>query len=293
VRVLLVSIVLIALIYSLQALGFVLVIRGTGVLNFAQGQMLALGAYLLWDVSGRFSTGDYLPHFLAGVVASLVIMGLFGALLFRVILVRLEGAPIWAVVMLLFGVGAMLDSFLQVQWGSEPKFLQPPFPFGRVVLPGGFVTNPSDLAIAIFSTVAIAVLLGVIYLTPLGLRMRATAENPVLAAYAGVNVRGIATVAWLLSAVYVALAGIAIALRTTVSPEIELAFLTAFPAVVLGGFESIAGAVVGSVILAAALQVAITYFGSPVALPLAYLVLLLTLVVRPQGLFGARDIIRI
>lgn len=292
-RVLAVSILLIALIYSLQALGFVLVIRGTGVLNFAQGQMLALGAYLLWDISGRLGAGDYMPRFLAGLAASLVIMGFFGALLFRGILARLEGAPIWAVVMLLFGVGAMLDSFLQIQWGSEPKFLQQPFPFGRVLLPGAFVTNPTDLAIAVVAGAAIAVLVGVIYLTPLGLRMRATAENPVLAAYAGVNVRAIATIAWLLSSVYVALAGIAIALRTTVSPELELSFLTAFPAVVLGGFESIAGAVVGSVILAAALQVAITYFGSPVALPLAYLLLLLTLVVRPQGLFGARDIIRI
>jgi branched-chain amino acid transport system permease protein len=195
--------------------------------------------------------------------------------------------------MALFGVGSVLDSLLQIQWGSEPKFLQQPFLFGRVLLPGGFVTNPTDLAIAIFAAGAIVVLLAVIYLTPLGLRMRATAENQLLAAYAGVDVRIISTVAWLLAAIYVALAGIAVALRTTVSPELELSFLTAFPAVVLGGFESIGGAVVGSFILAALLQLAITYFGSPVALPLAYLVLLLTLVVRPQGLFGARDIIRI
>jgi branched-chain amino acid transport system permease protein len=292
VRVLAVSIVLIGLVYSLQALGFVLVIRGTGVLNFAQGQMLALGAYLLWDVSGRFE-GDYQPRFLAALAASVIVMGIFGALLFRLVLVRLEGAPIWAVVMALFGVGAVLDSIIQIQWGSEPKFLQQPFVFGRVELPGGLVTNPTDLGIAAFSTGAIAVLLLVIYATPLGLRMRASAENQLLAAYAGVDVSRISTVAWLLSSVYVALAGIAIALRTTVSPELELSFLTAFPAVVLGGFESIAGAVAGSFILAAALQVAITYLGSPVALPLAYLLLLVMLVIRPQGLFGARDIIRI
>jgi branched-chain amino acid transport system permease protein len=291
-KVLLVSIVLIGLVYSLQALGFVLVIRGTGVLNFAQGQMLALGAYLLWDLVGRWE-GTYQPRFLAALAIGVVLMGMFGALLFRLVLVRLEGAPVWAVVMALFGVGAMLDSLLQVQWGSEPKFLQQPFVFGRVELPGGFVTNPTDLAIAIVAAAAILLLLGVVYLTPLGLRMRATAENQLLAAYAGVSVRAVATVSWLLAAVYVALAGIAIALRTTVSPELELSFLTAFPAVVLGGFESIAGAVVGSFILAAALQVAITYLGSPAALPLAYLLLLLTLVVRPQGLFGARDIIRI
>jgi branched-chain amino acid transport system permease protein len=291
-KVLAVSIVLIGLVYSLQALGFVLVIRGTGVLNFAQGQMLALGAYLLWDLTGRFQ-GAYQPRFVAALAIAIVLMGLFGALLFRLVLVRLEGAPAWAVVMALFGVGAVLDSLLQIQWGSEPKFLQQPFVFGRVDLPGGFVTNPTDLAIAACAAGAILGLLGVVYLTPLGLRMRASAENQALAAYAGVNVRAVSTAAWLLASVYVALAGIAIALRTTVSPELELSFLTAFPAVVLGGFESIAGAVIGSFILAAALQLAITYVGSPVALPLAYLLLLLTLVVRPQGLFGARDIIRI
>jgi branched-chain amino acid transport system permease protein len=289
VKLLVVSVALIGVLYSLQALGFVLVIRGTGVLNFAQGQMLALGGYLFYD----FVTGQFGSQFVPSLVAMLLVSCVLGVLIYRLVLARMEGAPPWAVVMALFGVGAILDALIQIRYGADPKILPTLFGFEPVHLAGGLITNRSDLFIFVISTAFIAALLALVYLTPLGLRMRASAENKDLAAYTGIRVKRIATISWGLSSFYVALAGLAIALRTTVSPELELAFLTAFPAVVLGGFESIVGAVVGSFLLAIILQIGVINFGSPVALPLAYLVLLLVLMLRPQGLFGARDIIRI
>lgn len=289
-KLLLVSVVLIGLLYSLQALGFVLVIRGTGVLNFAQGQMLALGGYITWAFVQNAPTRT---GFMEGMALMVVVLVVLGILLYRVVLARLEGAPIWAVVMALFGIGAILDAVIQIQWGSSTLFLPLPVPVTGVQLPLGIVSNPLDLAIAGGSFIIIVGLLALVYLTPLGLRMRASAENKALAGYAGVSVGSIGVISWALAAGMVGLAGLALALRTTVSPELELAFLTAFPAVVLGGFESIAGAVVASFILAAVVQFGVYYFGSPIAVPIAYVVLLATLLVRPQGLFGARDIVRI
>jgi branched-chain amino acid transport system permease protein len=290
VKLLLVSIILVGLLYSLQALGFVLVIRGTGVLNFAQGQMLALGAYITWGFAQNAPTRS---GFIKGLAVMLVVMVVLGVLMYRVILARLEGAPIWAVVMALFGIGAILDAVIQIQWGSAALFLNLPVPVTGVQLPFGVISNPLDLSIAGGSAAIIIGLLALVYLTPLGLRMRASAENKALAAYAGVSIRSIGIISWALAAGMVGLAGLALALRTTVSPELELAFLTAFPAVVLGGFESIVGAVVASFLLAAIVQFGVYYFGSPIAVPLAYVVLLATLLIRPQGLFGARDIVRI
>lgn len=287
-QILLISSFTLGLLYSLQAIGFVLVIRGTGVLNFAQGQILALGAYVYLDLSTRLGL-----NFAVSVLGMVLILAVFGRVLYGIVLVRLQGAPLWGVVMALFGVASMLDAFLQIRWGSTVRYLAPPIPIEPVLLPGGFPSDSLDLLMDGVSVLVIALVLGLIYFTPLGLRMRASAEHRTLAAYSGVNVRDVAIVSWTLSAGIIGVAGLAVALRTALSPELTLSFLTAFPAVVLGGVESIFGAIVASFILAFVLQLGVTYFGSEVAVPLAYLVLFLVLIVRPYGLFGARDIVRV
>lgn len=287
-QVLAISSLTLGLLYSLQAIAFVLVIRGTGVLNFAQGQMLALGAYVFLDLATAFGLS-----FGVALVVMVVVLALFARVLYAVVLVRLQGVPIWSVVMALFGVASALDAVIQMRWGSTAQYLPPPIAITPVTLPGGFPTDSLDLLMDGLSLALIVAVLAVVYFTPLGLRMRASAEHRALAAYSGIDVQDIAAVSWTLSAGIAGVAGLAVALRTVVSPELSLTFLTAFPAVILGGLESVLGAVFASFVLAFVLQLGVTVFGSESALPLAYAILLIVLVVRPYGLFGARDIVRI
>jgi branched-chain amino acid transport system permease protein len=287
-KVILMSTLVLGTLYALQAVAFVLVIRGTGILNFAQGQIMALGAYLCFGIRDQFG-----GPFALSLVLALFLTGAIGVGLYSFVLRHFEGSPVWSVVMALFGIGIVIDSLIQIKWGSGAHFLQLPIHVTPLKLPGGFRTDSLDLVVVGFSLIFIAVLVFVVYGTSLGLRMRACADNKVVATYAGVSIGRVARISWFLASVFAALAGIAVATRTTVSPALSLSFLTAFPAVLIGGFESIVGAVVGAFILAFILQLGVTYVNSQIALALAYVILFVMLLVRPQGLFGARDIVRV
>jgi branched-chain amino acid transport system permease protein len=287
-KVLLVSGLVLGLLYSVQALAFVLVIRGTGVLNFAQGQILALGAYGYLALNGRVG-----GSFLTALLGMLALAGVVGVVVYDGIVRHLARAPLWTVVIALFALGLVLDSLIQIFWGSEPRFMEPPIQPRPVHLPGGLTADTLDLLVSAIAVACIAAVVLATYLTPLGRRMRASADNQALAMHAGIDTRRIGRISWALGSMMAALAGLMVAVRTTVSPALTLAFLTAFPAVLIGGFESIGGAVVGAFLLAYALQAGVTYLGGAVALPLAYALLFAMLLVRPHGLFGARDIVRI
>ena len=287
-QVLVISTFTLGLLVALQAVAFVIVIRGTGVLNFAQGSVLALGAYLVLTVELRLG----IPP-LPAIAAMLVLMGVLGVVLYVVLLRRLQGAPVWAVLVSLFGLDAILIGAIQAIWGTTDQYLVPLAARQRVVLPGGLPTDVQDIIVSAMALGALALVLALVYRTPLGLRMRASADAPDLASYAGISVRRVGAISWALSLALAGLAGTSIAVRSSLTPELSAVFLTAFPAVLIGGLESILGAVVGSFLLALILTTGVVLFGSETALPLAYGMLLVVLIVRPYGLFGARDIVRV
>jgi len=289
VKDLLVGIVVTGALFSLGSVAFVLVIRGTGVFNFAQGQMLALGAYVLFELVTRLGEA----RFGVALVLTLGLLGVVGALTYRVVLVHLEGAPLWTIVMALFGLGYILDALIRMRWSSQVEFLPLPFSMQRLELPLGFATTQLDLVLTLASLVMLAAVLAIVYLTPIGLHMRMSAENRTLAAYAGIKVERIAVLSWAMAGALIAFAGIGVALRTNVSTDVEGSFLVAFPAVVVGGLESIVGAIVGSFLLVTILEFGVTYINAEISLPLSYAILLGILLVRPYGLFGARDIVRV
>lgn len=284
---LLTSGLVLSILYSLEALSFVLVIRGTGALNFALGEMLVLGPYLFASMGGNNSDTALLA--LAGTVTAACLLG---ALIYRQLLRRLSGHQIWATVISLFAVADIMQAVIQLVWGSEPRTLSP-FAFSTMHPLPGVRIDSYDLSVLIGGTVIIVAVFILTYATSLGLQMRACSEDANLAAYRGIPVKRIATISWCLGTVLAFLAGIALAIRTQLSPSLSLGFLVTFPAVLIGGFESLVGAVVGSFILAFIADALETYVGGQFSVAASYAILLIMILVRPYGLFGSRSEVRV
>jgi len=277
-----------ACIYSLQAVSFVLLMRCTGVLNFAQGQLLALGAYFFYEARGVHNLS-----YLTSTVVAVLCTAACGLAIYLLALRRFDGAPTWSTVMALFGIAEVANGIIGLIWGANPLLTGTPITSRPITVVGGLRINSIDLLVSLVSLAFVLLAIAVTYGTPLGLRMRAAAENRHLATYAGVRVGRIASIAWSLSAAMAGIAGLGLAMRTEISPDLTNDFLIAFPAVLIGGVESLFGAVLGSVLLAALLTIVSTYYSGDISLPLAYAALLAVLVIRPQGLLGAKETVRL
>lgn len=283
-----VAIIVSGVLYSLQAVAFVVIYRATGVINFAAGFLLELGAYIAYSLIGALG-GD----FWLATVLTVIAVACIGALLYRLVLVHMEGAPLWASVMALFGIGYIIEAYIGLQWNAEQVYLLPPISTRLLTIGLGMRITVEYLVITIAGVVLLAATLLVIRYTSIGIKMRATGENKILAAYGGINVGRISTFAWLLGGALIGFSGIANGLESSISPDLASTFLAVFPAIIFGGLESFAGAIVGSFVLVAVITYGTFYISPDIALPLSYSVLLLVLLVRPSGLFGAKDIVRI
>ena len=268
-------------IYGLVALGFVLIYKATELVNFAQGDLLMLGAFVCFMAVAWWGL-DYWVGFLIAVVA----VGAFGALLDRVVLRRVIGQPQFAVVMLTIGLGAMFRTFASITWGSEIYTL--PTPFSGVWKVGDVTLSHQYLSI-VFGTL---VLCGVLYAffnhTRIGVAMQATSQNQLAAYYMGIPVKMIFSLIWAISAGVAAAAGILLAPVTLIDINMGLAVaLKAFAAAVLGGFGSIPGALVGGIVIGLIELYAGATLPNGFKDTAPYIVLLVMLIVRPQGLFGS------
>ena len=267
-------------IYGLVALGFVLIYKATELVNFAQGDLLMLGAFVAYMAVVWWGL-DYWLAFLISVVT----IGIFGALLDATVLRNVIGQPQFAIVMLTIGLGAMFRTFASVTWGSEIYTL--PTPFGGVWQVGGVTLSHQYISIV----VGTLILCGVLYLffnhTRLGVAMQATSQNQLAAYYMGIPVKLIFSLIWAISAGTAAAAGILLAPVTLIDINMGLAVaLKAFAAAVLGGFGSIPGALVGGIVIGLIELYAGATLPDGFKDTAPYIVLLIMLAVRPQGLFG-------
>ena len=268
-------------IYGLVALGFVLIYKATELVNFAQGDLLMLGAFVCYMAVVWWGL-DYWAGFLIAVVA----VGAFGALLDRVVLRQVIGQPQFAVVMLTIGLGAMFRAFASVTWGSEIYTL--PTPFGGVWQVGGVTLSHQYLSIVFGTLVLCSVLYAFFNHTRIGVAMQATSQNQLAAYYMGIPVKMIFSMIWAISAGTAAAAGILLAPVTLIDINMGLAVaLKAFAAAVLGGFGSIPGALVGGIVIGLIELYAGATLPNGFKDTAAYIVLLVMLIVRPQGLFGS------
>jgi branched-chain amino acid transport system permease protein len=272
-------------IYGLVALGFVLIYKATELVNFAQGDLLMLGAFVCYMAVVWWG----LDYWLAFAIA-IVTIAAFGALLDRFLLRRVIGQPQFAVVMLTIGLGAIFRTFASVTWGSEIYTL--PTPFGGVTQLMGVTLSHQYLSIIVGTLVLCGGLYAFFNYTRIGVAMQATSQNQLAAYYMGIPVKMIFSLIWAISAGTATAAGILLAPVTLIDTNMGLAVaLKAFAAAVLGGFGSIPGALIGGLVVGL-VELYVGGYEKALHLPegfkdtAPYIVLLVMLVVRPQGLFG-------
>jgi branched-chain amino acid transport system permease protein len=258
----------------------VLIYKATELVNFAQGDLLMLGAFVAYMAVVWWG----LDYWLAFAIA-VVTIGALGALLDKVVLRRVIGQPQFAVVMLTIGLGAMFRTFASVTWGSEIYTL--PTPFGGVTQVGGVTLSHQYLSIIVGTLVLCGALYAFFNHTRLGVAMQATSQNQLAAYYMGIPVKMIFSLIWAISAGVAAAAGVLLAPVTLIDINMGLAVaLKAFAAAVLGGFGSIPGALVGGIVIGLIELYAGATLPDGFKDTAPYIVLLVMLAVRPQGLFG-------
>ena len=278
-------------IYGLIALGFVIIYKATEVVNFAQGEIMMMGAYFCYFLITSFKIA-FLPAF----IMTLLFASILGILVEVVILRPLVGEPIFSVIMVTVGLATLLRSLVGLIWGHENLAFPSPFPDTTIEIFGVMIT-PVEITTIIASVGLFIMFFFFFKYSKLGLATRATAFDQRWAFLMGISVRKIFSLAWILASVVASIGGLFLASMGGLDPSMSLIGLKVFPAVVLGGIESIAGAVLGGLIIGIAENLAggylSTYFGSGVKELSAFMVLMIVLMIRPYGLFGKKEIIRV
>ncbi len=287
---------------GLIALGLVLVFKSSDVINFAHGEFMLLSAYVVYQVmlwlQGAGVTDLLLP--IALLIGVLAMVGL-GVLVERLILRPLIGEPVISVIMVTIGLTNILQAIVGAVWGVNPQSLPTPIlPIeGRFefVLEGA--RRPLFLPYeGVFMVVIVLLLVGFLTLffrrSKYGIAMRAAADDQQAAMSMGISIKTVFAFAWSLAAIIAGVAGLLIAnLTNNVSGDIDNVGLRAFPVIILGGLDSIPGAIIGGFIVGLIESYASGYIDPSVKNVIPYVVLLVILMIKPYGLFGQKRIERV
>jgi len=278
--------------YSLVALGFVLIFKASGVFNFAQGSMVLFAALTF---VGLLENG---VHILLALPATLLVMWILAVLVERVVLRRLVNQEQIILFMATIGIFYLLEGGGQLIWGSQVRELNIGLPSGRIELFGGAIlVQKFELVTAAIAGILVAVLAIFFNKTRIGRALRAVADDHQAALSVGIPLTSIWVIVWTVAGIVALVAGVTWGTSLGVQPTLALIALKALPVLILGGFESIMGAIVGGLIIGASEKLAEVYFGPYVGGGIeswfAYVVALLFLLVRPEGLFGEKHIDRV
>ena len=271
-------------IYGLIALGFVLIYKATEAVSFAQGELMMLGAFCglaLMTVLG-------FPFWVA-VLASILAMGGFGVLLERAVIRPILGQPAFSIVMLTIGIGYVLRGLVTMipNIGTETHSLPVPYKDQALRL-GELVVAAEQLVVIAATAVLCALLFALFRYSKLGIAMQASSQNQLAAYYMGIPVQRLNGLAWGLAAAVAAVAGLLLAPITFVQANMGFIGLKAFPAAVVGGFGSLPGAIVGGLLIGIVESLSGFYLPDGFKDTAAYIVVLVMLMVKPNGLFGEK-----
>jgi branched-chain amino acid transport system permease protein len=283
--------VMIGLMYALIALGFVLIYKATDAINFAQGEFVMFAGFMAAGAAEYAHAPFWVCALLA--VGGMVAMG-FG--LERVVLRPLIGRPIIAVVMATIGLAAVLRGTAVLAFGAGTRAITMPIPDDPIPL-GPVTLPPVEVVGAAVSLIFLAGFTWFFLKSRTGIAMRAVADSQQVAMAMGINVRRYFAFAWAMAGIVSALGGIVWGSMLGVDNQLALVGLKVFPVVILGGLDSVIGAVVGGLIVGIVENLAAGYFdplvggGTKDFVP--YLLMIIVLMVRPEGIFGRRRIERV
>jgi branched-chain amino acid transport system permease protein len=269
---------------GLIALGFTLVYKATETVNFAQGDLMMLGAFVALTAVALMG----MPFWL-GVAVAIAVMAAFGASIDRLVLRRVLGQPAFAIVMVTIGVGLVIRGLVSMVpgWGTETYTIRAPYS-GEVLRVAALAISAEQLAVIVMTFALCALLYGFFRFARLGIAMQAASQNQLAAYYMGIPVARVNTLVWAVSGGVAAFAGVLLAPIAFVHINMGVIGLKAFPAAVIGGFGSVPGAIVGGLLIGVVEALAGFYLPEGFKDIAAYIVVLVVLVVRPHGLFGAQ-----
>lgn len=274
--------------FALIGLGLVLSYRATFTLSFAHGQLMLLPAFVvgMWQANGTAPFG----------VSLLVALGLSAAicvLFYKIVLERLIGLPHFMGFVATLGLASILDGAIALTFGSRQYAIRiPGLPDGVMTILGARIASKT-VVLAVFTLLLAGLVASVLRFTELGVRIRAAGSDPALASKGGINVRILYACSWAVAGTLAGIAGIVFGSLNLVDPSLVHLALAAFPVILLGGLDSIEGAVVGGIAIGVLQGFIATYLGGEYLDVGTYGLLLVVLLVYPQGLFGTRTVARV
>ncbi|PVH28435.1 branched-chain amino acid ABC transporter permease [Pararhodobacter oceanensis] len=269
-------------VYGLVALGFVLIYKATEAVNFAQGDFMMLGAFVMVGLVNPQFLG---LNFWLAVPLALLVMGVFGYLLDLAVLRFMFGQSQIAVVILTISLGFVIRFVAGLIWGHEPLNLHSPLAFGDLRL-GDVVISFADISVIVVTVLMTLFLWQFFQRTKLGLAMQAASQNQMAAYYMGIPVKRVQGAVWALAGVVACVAGILYASKGTLDISAGFIGIKAFAAAVIGGFGSLPGALMGGLIVGVIEPFASRYLPAGYSQIAPYALLIIVLVFRPNGLFS-------
>jgi branched-chain amino acid transport system permease protein len=266
-------------IYAIVALSLAIPFKASRVLNFAQGELVTLGAYIALVLA------SYGLPYPVMVPATLLIAAAFGVVVERFLIRSIVGAPEFTLVIATFALGLIIRALIRIHWQDNVFFLPAPYA-GPAFAAGPLRINPSYLVIIGCTAALVALLVFFFQWTRLGKAMRAVAYNQTAARLMGISVNTVSRSAWALSAAIGALAGLLLAPVIGITPELGHLIVKALVAAVIGGFGSLGGAVFGGLLLGVLETYAGALFGAALKEIIPFAILIAILLIRPQGLWG-------
>jgi len=280
-----VNIAVLAAIYALISCGYVLVYRVSRVLSLAHGELMMLGAYGLAATASLFG-----GHPLVAIGASAVLALMVGVAVYACLMWRMTGESVLAAVLTTIALGILLRGAMILVFGSQTQYPLQSLGWtnSTIDLAGARISGAG--ALLVLGTAAVyAALFAFLRFTRWGIRMRAAGQNPLLAAQRGIRLHGVYALAWGLATFTGGMAGMLIACDAGIEATMVTIGLKAFPAALVGGLDSLAGALVGALVIAGAEVLLIHYVSPLLSDVVPFFVLLAMLVVRPWGLFGTKE----
>lgn len=284
---LVVSGVAVGSIYALVALGFVLIYKASGILNFAHGEFMMASAYVAYSLMASL----HFPFWIS-LLITMAVAALMGAVVHLLVLRHMVGEPLFSVVMVTIGLSSLMRALVGGTYGYIERTFPPTFSqVPRTLLSAKL----SVVDLAVVAAAAVLVVGFVIFFkySPLGIRMKAAADYQEAAVISGVNINKVLAASWAIASLAAAVAGVFLANMQVFNTEIGSIALRAFPAAIVGGLDSVGGAILGGITIGVIEVLAGFLFGAETRAVASFVVLLLVLIVRPYGLFGQHEVERV